>query len=142
MSNAGERKDVRALEKLAKQTERQRLEVTVMIMSTTPGREWMLNKLERSHIFASSMTGDPLQTAFNEGERNIGLQDLNDIMRCCPDQYILMMQERNARDAARERALTQHNGSENDGRDVEGSDDTADGPDANLGSDVYQPAAN
>ena len=31
--------------------------------------------------------------AFAEGERNIGLQDLNDVMAWAPDQYIAMMRE-------------------------------------------------
>jgi hypothetical protein len=38
--------------------------------------------------------------AFAEGERNVSLKLLADINRVCPDQYVLMLRERHARDLA------------------------------------------
>ena len=70
----------------------------------------MLTKLEACHIFATTFAPNANQTAFIEGARNIGLMLLNDIMKHCPDAYVLMMRERNARDstsdARRERSDT------------------------------------
>jgi hypothetical protein len=38
--------------------------------------------------------------AFAEGERNISLRLLADINRVCPDQYVMMLRERHARELA------------------------------------------
>src|SRR5438034_7377082 len=100
--NASERKDVRRAEKEAKLAERQRYEITSYIMSTAPSRAWMHDKLETCHVFRSSFATDALAMAFAEGERNIGLQLLNDIMQACPNNYILMMEEANERHASSE----------------------------------------
>lgn len=116
MFNAAERKHVRLAEKEAKQTERQRREIVTGIMSLPAGRAWMLERLEQAHIFSSSFNGNALHMAFAEGERNVGLQLLNDIMFACPDYYITMMRERNERDAIRD---TAH-------RNVKPGDDPAD----------------
>lgn len=116
------RKDVRKAEKEGKLAERQRQEMVKGIMSLRPGRAWMLERLERCHLFSTTFNGDPLQSAFNEGQRNIGLQDLTDIMAACPNHYITMMLERNERDAARTGL----------DRDAGGPGDAGDeGPDAN-----------
>jgi hypothetical protein len=101
--DASDRKDVRRAQKDAKFFEAQRLTVIGQIMDSVAGRTWMLDLLEKSHIFAPSFTGDALRSAFAEGERYVGLTILNDLMVACPDKYMLMMQERNARDAARTR---------------------------------------
>src|SRR6266704_2332873 len=98
--NASERKDVRRAEKEAKLAERQRHEITTYIMSTAPSRAWMYDKLEICHVFRSSFSTDALAMAFAEGERNIGLQLVGDIMVACPDDYILMMREANERERA------------------------------------------
>src|SRR6266699_1556731 len=100
--DASNRKDVKRLEKAARLAERQRHEVIQGIMSIAPGREWMLERLESCHVFASSYSGNALSMAFSEGERNVGLQLLTDIMAACPGRYVEMMQERNERDAARD----------------------------------------
>jgi hypothetical protein len=38
--------------------------------------------------------------AFMEGQREVGIRLLTDIMGACPDQYVLMMRERNERNAS------------------------------------------
>ena len=72
-------------------------------MSTPVSRSYMLERLERSHVFQSCFHTNALTMAFMEGERNIGLQLLNDIMVACPQRYVEMMNERNARDIANDR---------------------------------------
>src|SRR5215813_3500225 len=117
MYNAGERKDVRRAEKEAHLADRQRQEIITQIMSGTPGRRWVLEKLEECHIFRTSFHREPTAMAFNEGQRDIGLRLLNDIMASCPDQYVLMMRENNERRSASERTGDQ----DGNGRD-QGSD--------------------
>jgi hypothetical protein len=97
MYNAAQRKDVREAEKSARIAERQRHEIIKGIMSLGPGRQWMHDLLAVCHVFASSFVPDPCATAFNEGQRSIGLRLLVDIMESCPDNYILMMREETVR---------------------------------------------
>jgi len=99
--NAAERSHVRLAEKEAKREENERKEIIKGLMSLAAGRAWVLARLESCHIFAPSFSRNALDMAFAEGERNVGLQILNDIMSACPDRYADMMEERNERDAAR-----------------------------------------
>lgn len=97
--DASDRRHIRVAEKQAKVVDDQRGEIVRGIMSLIPGRAWMVDLLEACHVFSSSMATSALQMAFSEGERNIGLRLLNDVMRACPDEYVLMMRERNERDS-------------------------------------------
>ena len=97
MYNAGNRQDVRRLEKQARIDEAARQQVVVDLMSTPPGRQWMHDRLSGCHLFTTSFSLTALETAFKEGERNQGLQLLTDVMAACPDQYVLMMREANVR---------------------------------------------
>lgn len=99
--DASNRRHVRLATKEAKREEAERKEIIRGLMSLAAGRAWMLARLESCHVFASSYSSNPYDTAFAEGERNVGLQLLNDIMSACPDRYTEMMNERNERDAAR-----------------------------------------
>jgi hypothetical protein len=80
----------------------------------------MCDLLEFCHIFSTTFTPSPTSAAFNEGQRNVGLRLLNDIMSACPDHYVLMMRERNERDAARD--------TRSDARDADSIDDTGELP--------------
>src|SRR5271154_4095494 len=93
--NASDTKAIRRLAKLAKIAESERQGVVYNLMSSPAGRSYLFDKLTRCHIFSSSFSQSALLTAFAEGERNIGLQDLNDVMRWAPDQYVQMMREAN-----------------------------------------------
>lgn len=125
MYNASERKDVRKAEKEAKFQEGQRREVMVSIMSVGPGRAWIWDILISCHVFASSYTNDPYRTAFYEGERNVGLRLLNDVMGSSPDQYVQMVKEANDRHISA--SLRQSSGSDPDGRDQGSDHDSFDG---------------
>jgi hypothetical protein len=118
--NAAERKDVRRAEKDAKLAEQQRREVIVGLMSAIPGRRWVLETLESCHIFRTSYNRDPTTMAFMEGQRDIGLRLLNDIMASCPDDYIQMMRESNERRSTSERTSSENR---------DGSDQGPDAPD-------------
>ncbi len=122
--NAAERTHVKAAARQARLADRARIDVLVSVMSTPGGRAWVLDILERCSIFATTFTGDALRSAFAEGQRNVGLFVLNDIMQTCPDQYVLMMQERNARNATPGREPT------NGRRDTSYTSDPTDTSDA------------
>jgi hypothetical protein len=125
--NAAERRHVREAARASRVADRQRQDVVASIMSLVPGRQWMLELLEGCHLFASSFTGNALETAFAEGERNVGLKLLADIMRVCPQQYILMVQERNERDRANERRRDSSNGASGPGSERDEVDDGSPG---------------
>jgi hypothetical protein len=97
MDNAGDRKSIRRKEKESRLADRLRRDVVTSIMSTAPGRAWLWDMLSRCHIFHTTFNGDPLGTAFAEGQRSVGLALLSDIMAHCPDYYIQAMRESNER---------------------------------------------
>jgi hypothetical protein len=128
--NAADRKSIRRLEKAAKLADAQRRQVITGLMSTSFGREWMWDLLTRCHCFSVTFNGDALQSAFAEGERNIGIQLINDIMIACPDYFITAMRESNDQSSLNER----RSGPESDGRDSGSVDPDADDPDFDYGA--------
>lgn len=113
--NASDRKDIKRATKAAKATDIARKGVVLNLMSSTAGREWMLNILELCHIFQTSFVPEGLTIAFLEGQRSIGLHHLNDIMQYCPDSYIKMMRERNERTIAAATGRAPDSGSTGEG---------------------------
>jgi hypothetical protein len=127
--NAANRKDVRRLEKQARLDERARQETVKGLMGSAQGRQWVYERLTLCHVFASSFSINALEAAFKEGERNVGLQLLNDVMTC-PDEYVLMMREANVRDlTASERSRSEDPGWGDQERD-EPSGEPAGDPDS------------
>ena len=130
MYDSTNRRDVRAAEKQAKVADQQRKEIVNGIMSVAPGRSWMCDILESCHIFATSYSDVPVRMAFMEGQREVGIRLLTDIMAACPDRYIEMMRERNERnstyDARRSRQDTDRRDSEPGLDDGSEGDDTPD----------------
>jgi len=134
MYDASNRKDVRKAEKAARLAARDDADAIKKIMSDSFGRAWMWRKLEAARIFDDPFTGDPLVEAYNKGNRNFGMILLADIMKHCPEQYLLMTREANVRrinndhddNAAADAASAEYAGGEDGGRDVEGSVATID----------------
>ena len=127
--DASNRRDVRGAEKQAKLVEQQRREIVTGIMLVAPGRSWMCDILESCHIFATSYNDVSLRMAFMEGQREVGIRLLTDIMAACPDQYILMMRERNERNSshdARRSRQDANGGHREPGLDDGGGDDSPD----------------
>lgn len=63
------------------------------IMETDAGRRFLWRLLEAAHCFQSSFATDPHLTAFREGERNLGLMILADVLEACPDRFAEMARE-------------------------------------------------
>lgn len=94
------RTELRKIERYAEMEASQRRATIRSIMSEASGRAWILDLLNLTHMFHTSFNGNALQSAFAEGERNIGLRLFNDILAASPNEYILMMRERNEKDLA------------------------------------------
>src|SRR5215831_5395103 len=133
--NAGNRKDVRELEKQAKLEEQQRREIITGIMSVAPGRKWMYDLLLSCHCFTTCYADLSNRMAFMAGEQSIGIRLLTDIMRACPAEYVTMMGEANARQSAIDARLSKHR-PDSDGSDSGQGDDDGEG---DYGSDEYDP---
>jgi len=128
--DAGNRKDVRKLEKAAKLKESARLHYVKRIMSDTEGRGWMHDLLESCFIFGEPFVqGSPDATVYNLGRQNVGKQIFADVVTECPTQYVQMMQEASHKELSNDRHDSDNRspngeqpGSPNGGRDPEGPD--------------------
>lgn len=63
------------------------------LMNNPRGRRMVHGYLERCHIHETSFSTNLSQTNFAEGERNIGLQILKDVMKHTPNKYMRMIEE-------------------------------------------------
>ena len=115
--NAGDRGHVRLAEKQARLDERAKREVVGDLMAYGQGRQYIWELLSRAHVFTSSFAHDTVAMAFNEGERNMGLIVLGDIMAFCPEQFHVMMREANGRDNLAAERRRQRDNANSDGRD-------------------------
>jgi len=70
----------------------------VWLMNQREGRRFIWRLLQSCHLYETSFTGTSA-TFFREGERNIGLQVLTDIVRLCPGLHARMAGETGARGA-------------------------------------------
>lgn len=146
--NAGERKDVRKAEKSADIAEAQRAAFIRQMMNEVNGRAYAYHNLARCHVFTTSFNTNALAMAFAEGERNSGLQLLNDILTYCPDQYVNMMREARQNDGhnGNDRSPSNNNatnddyssGSEHTGVEDARRDDQGPNPITVIGQD-YNP---
>jgi hypothetical protein len=90
---AGDVTQVARRQSRAKRLERTRADGLRQIMATRQGRAWVWNLLEQARVFASSFDPNPTTSAFNEGQRNLGLVLLADIHRLVPEAYLQMVTE-------------------------------------------------
>jgi hypothetical protein len=91
--DVGDRDKVRDKRRDAKLHEYEEGEALAVLMSSHIGRRWMYRTLEQCHMFTTSYSSSPIRMSFLEGERNIGLRLVADIMAHCPRRYAEMMQE-------------------------------------------------
>lgn len=63
------------------------------VMSSKQGRRFIWRRLSRAGVFQPSFNTNNAVMAFNEGNRNAGLEMLNEIMEACPERYTEMLNE-------------------------------------------------
>lgn len=66
---------------------------TKFVMSTPEGRSFVWDVLASTGLFRQSYVPDSNGTAFNEGQRSVGLRMYADLETHCPEQYLLMQRE-------------------------------------------------
>lgn len=92
--NAGDPGQVRANKRSRKLKKQQEDEALRAVLETYEGRAVVWTFLERAHVFAVSHQGEAThETAFKEGERNVGLQLWTDVLRVAPKVYPAMSSE-------------------------------------------------
>lgn len=95
MEDLSEKADVRTRAKRARK-QQQGLDGTLRgIMGTGTGRAWLWYILSTCHSFELEVPGDAITMAFRNGERNVGIRLLSDVMRVAPDEFVAMMREAN-----------------------------------------------
>ena len=93
-------KHIAIARKSAKAADEARASFINNIMGMVDGRAYIHDLLVSCHVFTQPFSANALVTAFACGELNIGQRILADIMAYCPDDYIQMMREANARSTA------------------------------------------
>lgn len=86
----------RATAEYAEEERRQRqkeLSDLCKVMSSKEGRRFMWRLLSGAGLFRSSFNADIALMSFNEGNRNVGLKQVSDIMEACPQHYATMQEE-------------------------------------------------
>jgi hypothetical protein len=93
--DAGDRTEVKEKGRASKRRDEAGYRVLRQIMGSNEGRAWMYALLEQCHLTKTSFSRNALDMAFEEGERNIGLRIMGDLMKACPERYIEMQKEAN-----------------------------------------------
>jgi hypothetical protein len=133
--DASSRKDIRAAEKSAARTDRDRLEFLTAALGTIQGRTWFWSLLSDCQMFTLAPTFDSPKDYFQLGQRNVGMRIFAEIMSNCPDQYITMSKEANVRSSLT--AARQQSRSPEPDRGDPGSDPDADAD--GTGDPFYDP---
>jgi hypothetical protein len=94
--DAGNRRHVERRSKASKLRQRRLAEAFRWLMADARGRLLMWERLGEAGVFRISMERTPELTAFREGRRDMGLRDLNLIMKLCPEQYARMTAEQSS----------------------------------------------
>lgn len=66
------------------------------LMSNKRGRRIVWRLLEKAGVYRSSFNNSGSVTAFNEGQRNVGLRLLAITQQHCAEQYLTLLQEKNS----------------------------------------------
>jgi hypothetical protein len=98
--DAGDRRHVERRGRVRRRHDRLLDDAFKWLMGDARGRMLMWQRLAEAGVFRSSLGATPELTAFHEGRRDMGLRDLGNIMRLCPEQYMRMTAESVASDVA------------------------------------------
>lgn len=86
--DAGEETQVKARKRRSQIIRDQQLSDIASVASSPEGRRFLWRMWEEARVFQCTHTpGDPCQTAFNEGHRNLGRVFLMDVFEACPDRF-------------------------------------------------------
>lgn len=91
--DSSDRKTVEKSIKSSKDRDAILREALTGIMQTPSGRSWIKSVLDRCRPYQTPFSPDPIRTAFNCGEANIGLQLIAELHAASSDLYLQMMKE-------------------------------------------------
>ncbi len=91
--DTGDVKQVGKKKQKRKHRRDQELEDLRRILDMAGGRNFIWRLLEQCGVYKTSHTGEALETAFNEGKRQMGLWALEEIFDASPHTYALMQKE-------------------------------------------------
>lgn len=74
---------------------RQEVEDLKWLMGHKQGRRFVTRLLDKAGIYRTSFTGNS-ETFFREGQRNMGLFVLMEVMEVAPEQFAKMLEEQKA----------------------------------------------
>jgi hypothetical protein len=121
------RKDIRRAEKAYEALAQQRTDFLCAALSTVQGRAWFYHFLSECGALVIAPCFEPNRDYFDQGQRNVGLRILNEILTHCPEQYTQMRKEEYVRlqsiSPAEQRTRSPRTGWDVEGRDA-GVDDT------------------
>lgn len=81
-------------EQLLAEARRKEIEDLKWLMTHEPGRRFMWRLLEAAGVYRTSFNNSGSITAFNEGQRNVGLRFLAEIHEHLPERYVQMLKEK------------------------------------------------
>jgi hypothetical protein len=84
---------VAAVREKEERRRKREIEDLIKLMDTAHGRRFVWKLLGQCGVFRLSYSGELASTSFNEGQRNIGLGLFAEIMKHCPNLYLLMADE-------------------------------------------------
>lgn len=90
--DASDKETVDKAEQDAKNARKTELKDLKELLATHSGRRILWRILERTGMHRTSFTGNS-KTFFNEGERNIGLWLVDEVLLADADKYLLMIKE-------------------------------------------------
>jgi len=93
LTDLSDKKDVSERNARLKSRQRENDDAFLSLVATKQGRQWLFDHLAVCHIFVTTHRAEPTASAFAEGERNVGLRLLGDIMRLSPHTFAQMLEE-------------------------------------------------
>lgn len=91
---SGQQQDKQEIEARKRVLRQQEIGDLKWLMSSPRGRRFVWRLLDLSGPFRLSFDTNAMKMAFNEGNRNLGNQLLNEVMKLCPELYPVMVKER------------------------------------------------
>lgn len=90
VKNAADQEQVEYGKKVAKATEKSHIDDVYAIMQAPQGERFLAKMLSRCGVHQTSVTAEcnTNQTFFLEGQRNVGLQLLSDLMEADPEKCV------------------------------------------------------
>lgn len=91
--DAGDEQQVNKRKRTAGRIRKEKESFLASVLAQKGGRAWLWEILEFTGTMRTSFSQDPHETSFKEGQRNVGLKIMADIMKAAPEQYAVMTEE-------------------------------------------------